>query len=130
MRRQRSAQMFRLAWVADYPDAENFLQLFFSKNGSPGPNHSNFSNVEFDELYEKSRVMQDSPERTALYRKMADIVIEDCPWIFDSIPLSYDLHYDWVTNHKHHDFPYGMVKYLKIDTSGRARQSLARDREP
>lgn len=108
---RRNAQMFRLGWVADYPDAENFLQLFYSKNASPGPNHANYANADFDRLYEKIRVMQDGPERTALYTEMADIVIEDCPWIFDSTPLSYALRHAWVRNYKPHDFPYGMVKY-------------------
>jgi ABC-type transport system substrate-binding protein len=127
---RRQAQMFRLAWVADYPDAENFLQLFYSRNASPGPNHANYANPEFDLLYEQARVLQDSPERTSLYRQMADIVVEDCPWIFDSIPLSYDLYYDWVRNRKHHDFPYGMEKYLRIDLAGRARRAVAAEESP
>lgn len=112
---RRQAQMFRLGWVADYPDAENFLQLFYSKNASPGPNHANYTNEDFDRLYEKVRVMQDTPERTALYTEMADIVIEDCPWIFDQIPLSYALHHAWIRNYKPHDFPYGVIKYHAVD---------------
>ena len=112
---RRQAQMFRLGWVADYPDAENFLQLFYSKNASPGPNHCNYVNEEFDRLYEQVRVMQDGTERTELYTQMADIVIEDCPWIFDSTPLHYSLQHQWIRNYKPHDFPYGMVKYQSID---------------
>ncbi len=112
---RKQAQMYRLGWVADYPDAENFLQLFYGPNSSPGPNHSNYVNPAFDRLYEKIRTMQDGPERTALYSQMADIVIEDCPWIFTSTPVSFGLHHPWVKNYKHHDFPYGMVKYYKID---------------
>ena len=93
----------------------NFLQLFYGPNSSPGPNHSNYVNKEYDALYEQARVMQDSPERTALYRKMADIIIEDCPWIFKNHPLSYGLNHCWVRNYKPHDFPYGMIKYYAID---------------
>jgi ABC-type transport system substrate-binding protein len=116
---RRQAQMFSLGWVADYPDAENFLQLFYGPNSSPGPNHTNYANPEFDRLYEQIRVMQDGPERSALYRKMADIVIEDCPWLFEHHPLAYGLYHHWLKNYKPHDFPYGMAKYYKIDTTAR-----------
>ncbi len=117
---RRQAQLFSLGWVADYPDAENFLQLFYGPNASPGPNHSNYADPEFDKMYERVREMQDSPERTALYQKMSDRIVEDCPWIFTSNPLSYGLHHRWMRDYKYHDFPYGMVKYYKIDTESRA----------
>lgn len=113
------AQMFGLGWVADYPDAENFLQLFYGPNTSPGPNHAHYRNPEFDRLYEKARVMHDSPERTELYQRMADIVIEDCPWIFQAQPLAYGLFHHWLQNFKRHDFPYGMNKYFKVDVDAR-----------
>ncbi len=117
---RRQAQMFSLGWVADYPDAENFLQLFYGPNSSPGPNHANYADPAFDKMYEQVREMQDTPERTAIYQKMADIVVEDCPWIFTSNPLAYGLQHHWLGNYKYHDFPYGMEKYRKIDVAGRA----------
>ena len=116
---RRQIQMYMLGWVADYPDAENFLQLFYGPNSSPGPNHSNYFNKEFNTLYEQVRVMQDLPNRTALYQKMADIVIQDCPWIFTDHPLSYGLQHHWLMNYKPHDFPYGMIKYYKLDEVSR-----------
>ncbi|MFH0880157.1 MAG: ABC transporter substrate-binding protein [Lentisphaerota bacterium] len=112
---RRQVQMFNLSWIADYPDAENFLQLFYGPNSSPGPNRTNYSNPEFDRLYEQIRQMPDSPERTALYRQMADMIIEDAPWIFTSNPLAYGLRHPWLKNYKYHDFPYGMVKYYKCE---------------
>lgn len=112
---RRQAQMFQLGWVADYPDAENFLQLFYSKNETPGPNHANYRNAEFDRLYEEVRIMQDSPERTAKYEKMAKIVVEDCPWIFLYQPKNFSLKHRWVENYVPHDFPYGMGKYQRIN---------------
>ncbi len=118
---RRQAQLFTLGWVADYPDAENFLQLFYGPNSSPGPNHANYVNAEFDRLYEKIREMSDTPERTAIYQEMADLVVEDCPWIFTSNPLAYGLQHHWYGNYKFHDFPYGMVKYYKIDTEAREK---------
>jgi len=112
---RRQAQLFTLGWVADYPDAENYLQLFYSKNESPGPNHCNYKNEEFDRLYEKVRIMSDSPERTALYRRMADIVLEDAVWILTYQRMTYALVQPWLKNYKVHSFPYGMSKYLRID---------------
>jgi ABC-type transport system substrate-binding protein len=117
---RRQAQIFQLGWVADYPDAENFLQLFYSKNESPGPNHANYRNAEFDVLYEKVRFMQDSPERTKLYEQMAGMVVEDCPWIFLYQPMSFALKHCWLENYVPHDFPYGMTKYRRLNPTVRA----------
>ncbi len=112
---RRQAQMFQLGWLIDYPDAENFLQLFYSKNASPGPNHCNYANPEFDRLYEQIRVMQDSPERTAIYQRMAGLVVEDCPWIFLTHPLSFGLFQPWLKNFKPSDFPYPNMKFYKVE---------------
>ncbi len=112
---RKQHQMFNLAWVADYPDAENFLQLFTTKSVSPGPNHTNYSNPEFDRLYDIATVMPDSPERTELYKKMADIVIEDCPWILLDYPLAFGLRQQWLQNYKFHAFPYPNMKFYKVD---------------
>ncbi len=65
-------------WGLDYPDAEDTLQLFYGPNGSPGSNDANWRNPEFDRLYEQAAVMLPSPERTALYRRMNQLVIDDC----------------------------------------------------
>ncbi len=118
---RRQAQIFRLAWVADYPDAENFLALFSSKNASPGPNHSNYRNAEIDRLYEHIRTMHDSPERTAIYEKMANIIVEDSPWIFMYQPMSFALQHSWVENFIPHDYPYGMDKYRRINPAVRKK---------
>ncbi|MDD3276365.1 MAG: ABC transporter substrate-binding protein, partial [Kiritimatiellales bacterium] len=112
---RRQAQLFQLGWVADYPDAENFLQLFCSANASPGPNHSNYANPEFDKLYEQMRVMLPGPEKDRLCEKMADIIIEDCPWIFLYQPMDFAVIHDWLKNYSLHDFPYTIVKYRRVD---------------
>ncbi|MBT8045767.1 MAG: hypothetical protein KJN67_01250, partial [Pontiella sp.] len=116
---RRQAQLFQLGWVADYPDAENFLQLFYSKNESPGPNHANYRNAEIDSMYEQIRTMLPSPERTAIYEQMAGIIIEDCPWIFLYQPMDFGLTHRWVENYNTHAFPYGMGKYRRINTAAR-----------
>ncbi len=116
---RRQAQLFFISWVADYPEAENFLQLFYGPNSSPGPNRSNYANPEFDRLYEQARGQPDSPARTALYQRMTDLVLADCPWILVAMPLDDTLRHAWLDNYKYHDFPYGMVKYYRLDTRPR-----------
>jgi ABC-type oligopeptide transport system substrate-binding subunit len=112
--------MFALGWMADYPDAETFLQILYSKNASPGPNHYNYASKKFDEIYEEVVVMPDSPERTELYREAERIVIEDCPAVWTLHRVRYILRHDWLGNYKPHAYPFGMWKYRKVDTAKRA----------
>ena len=80
-------QTFRASWIADYPDAENYLSLFYSKNFSPnGPNYTRFSSAKYDKLYEKSLVIPELENRIALYQKMDSIVMNEAA----VIPLYYD----------------------------------------
>lgn len=76
--KNREAPFFFLGWTLDYPDAENTLQLFYGPNETPGSNNFNYQNSEFDALFEQSTVMLPSPERTALYQQMNQMVIDDC----------------------------------------------------
>jgi peptide/nickel transport system substrate-binding protein len=79
--RSGDIELFRASWIADYPDEENFLSLFYSKNGAP-PNYTRFSNKAFDELYEKSLNENDDKLRLQLYQSMNRIIIEQCPVVF------------------------------------------------
>lgn len=76
--RNSELMMMSYGWGLDYPDAENTLQLFYGPNGSPGSNSSNYSNPDYDALYEQASIMQPSPERTALYQRMNRMIIDDC----------------------------------------------------
>lgn len=74
------AAFFRGSWIADYPDAENDLSLFYSPNFCPkGPNYTHFSNKRFDELYEKARNEVNDSIRFSYYRDMDRILIEEAP---------------------------------------------------
>jgi len=112
---RREAPFFFLSWLADYPDAENFLQLFYGPNVSPGPNRCNYRSEAFDSLYDQAKVMADSPGRTELYRQMSRIVVEDCPWIFAFQHIDVGLRHPHFRNYKMHAFPYGMEKYYRTD---------------
>ena len=78
---KKKAPFFSFAWSSDYADGENNLALFYSPNSSPGSNHANYRNPEYDRLYERIRGMWPSPERTKTYEQMRDMVIEDVPCI-------------------------------------------------
>ncbi len=78
---------FRKSWIADYPDAENYLALFYSKNFCPnGPNYTHFKNYDFDKLYEMAQSETNDSIRYHLYQEMDKIVIEEAP----IVPLYYD----------------------------------------
>jgi ABC-type transport system substrate-binding protein len=111
---RKESQLFRIDWVGDYPDAENFLQLFYTPNRSPGPNRCNYSNPAFDLLYEQAAAASDETVRLDCCRRMQSILREDCPWIFLHFPRSFSLVHQRVRNYIPHDFPYGMEKYLRV----------------
>ena len=80
--------MFRASWIADYPDAENYLSLFYSKNFTPnGPNYAHFKNNIYDSLYLASLSLPNIEKRKLLYKKMDSIIIEEAP----VVPLYYDM---------------------------------------
>ncbi|MDD3280494.1 MAG: ABC transporter substrate-binding protein, partial [Bacteroidales bacterium] len=73
---------FRGSWIADYPDAENYMSLFYSKNFCPqGPNYTHYINPQFDKWYEQSQRTINDSVRMDLYRKMDKLVMEDAPVI-------------------------------------------------
>ena len=72
--------LFRASWVADYPDAQNYLSLFYSKNFAPnGPNYTHFKNEEFDRIYEGAMIETNDSLRIELYKKMDAIVMKEAP---------------------------------------------------
>lgn len=76
--KNRRLDLMFLGWSLDYPDAQNTLQLFYGPFETPGSNNFNYRNPEFDQLYSRTSTMQPGPARTALYRRMNRIVIDDC----------------------------------------------------
>jgi len=76
---------FRMGWIADYVDPENFLALFYTPNFSPiGPNSTRFSDPEFDRIFEEALQTLDQERRYALYQEAEKIVMDTCPWLFIS----------------------------------------------
>ncbi len=78
---------FKKSWIGDYPDAENFLSLFYSKNFSPGGiNYTHYANAAFDSLYERALTETNDSIRTSEYTEMDNIIVDAAP----VVPLYYD----------------------------------------
>ncbi len=113
---QRQTQMWGLAWGADYPDAENFLQLFYGKNAQPGgTNGSYYKNKEFDRIFEKARAMQDTPARAKLYEKLAKMVADDVPVVFGAHRVAMNLVQPWIHNMKFQEFTINAAKFVRVN---------------
>lgn len=80
------ATFFRGSWIADYPDAENYLSVFYGKNPAP-PNYTRYKNESFDRLYEKALSEKNDSVRYRLYREMDQLMISEAP----VVPLWYDM---------------------------------------
>lgn len=123
--RNGSAQMFMWGWVADYPDAENFLFLLYGPNAKAeggGENASNYRNPEFDRLFEQMRFLDDGSEKEALVHKMVNLVQHDAPWLFGYFPKSGGAYQAWVGNAKPTQMVRNTLQYYRIDPALRAQK--------
>jgi oligopeptide transport system substrate-binding protein len=120
--RTGAAQIFIWGWNADYPDPENFLFLFATNQGKvkfQGENAANYSNPQFDALFDKMQTMENSPERAATIYRMLAILQQDAPWSFGYHPKDYSLNHGWLSNLKPNQMARNNVKYMKIDVAKR-----------
>lgn len=111
-------QMSGAAWGADYPDAENFMQLLYGPNAGP-VNESRFRHEEFDRLYLDIASMQDSPERNAKLRKMSRIVAANVPWYYNVHRIRTHMAQPWVTGYKPHPDHFLHFMYYDVDVAQR-----------
>jgi len=121
--KKKQHQLFFSGWMADYPDAENFLQVFYSKN-APWPNSSNYSSPRFDKIYESIIEMPPSAQRAKLYQQAQKIVAGDLPCAFVYHRIGYVLYHGWLSNLKPDPYKadcvgFGYSKYYKIDAEKR-----------
>jgi len=81
MMRKGQVPFFRGSWIADYPDGESFLTVFYGKNAAP-PNYTHFRNERYDQLYEQALAENNDSLRMELYQGMDRILIDEAPVIF------------------------------------------------
>jgi len=114
--------MFYMGWNADYPDPENFFFLLHglqAKVVKGGENAANYSNPEYDRLFEQMKNMDNSPARQTIIDRMLEILRRDSPWLWGFHPKNYVLQHGWLGNVKANVMANNKLKYWRIDAAQR-----------
>jgi ABC-type transport system substrate-binding protein len=120
--RRGDTQMYYYGWNADYPDPENFLFLLHGPQGKvkfSGENASNYSNPEFDRLFEQMKNMDNGPQRQAIIDDALEILRRDSPWLWGYHPKQYVLQHGWLHNVKPNIMANNKLKYWRVDAAER-----------
>jgi len=122
-----TVQVFFWGWLADYPDAENFLFMLYGPNAKAltdgnGENSANYQNPEFDRLFLQMKFLDDGPERQRLIDRMIEILQHDAVWSFGYFPTSAAAYQQWVYNGKPTQIIRNHIGYLRVDPDLRARK--------
>jgi ABC-type transport system substrate-binding protein len=118
-------QIFFGGWLADYPDAENFLFLLYgpiARSQSQGDNYANYDNPEYNRLYKQLQALEDGPQKQAVVDQMVAIAQRDAPWAFGYFPWGGLAFQEWVYNGKPSILIRDMAKYYRVDPELRARK--------
>ena len=107
-------------WNADYPDAENFMQLLYGPSIGQA-NYSRFNLPEFNKLFEQARTLPDSPERTRLFDRMTELVVAYAPWRVRINDIEDTMARGWVRNYVPHPMRNEGWMYMDVDEALRAR---------
>jgi ABC-type transport system substrate-binding protein len=102
------------AWIADYPDGDNFTQLLYSKNIGES-NNGCYKSAAYDKLYEQSAVLPDGPERDKLYMEMQKQFEADTPWVLGVTRRRNQMVYPWVLGYKRH--PVLLANWMYYDVN-------------
>ncbi|WP_374566336.1 ABC transporter substrate-binding protein [Nitrosomonas sp.] len=123
--RKGNAQIFEWGWNADYPDPENFLFLLYgpqSKVANSGENAANYSNSEYDFLFERMKNLENGIHRQQIIDRMVEILRYDAPWLWGYHPKDYGLYHSWYQNVKPNRLSNNNYKYFKIDAKQRVQK--------
>jgi peptide/nickel transport system substrate-binding protein len=105
-------------WNADYPDAENFMQLLYGPNAGQ-ENNSNFDLPEFNQLYEKARALPDSPERTKLFDRMTELMVAYAPFRMTYHLLEDSVRHRWIMTYVPHPIRSQWWTFIDVDLASR-----------
>jgi len=109
-------QMASSAWIADYPDAQNFLQLYYGPNIEQS-NEARFKQPDYDRLYDKALSLPDSPERNQVYREMYRLLLSYAPVRLGVHRIFSHLLYPWVKGYKKHPILFTSFRFLDVDVT-------------
>lgn len=108
-------------WNADYPDAENFMQLLYGPNAQGQENNAQFDLPEFNQLFDQARVLPDSPERTQLFGRMTELTLAYAPWRMTYHLLEDSVRHRWVRTYVPHPIRSQGWQYIDVDLALRNR---------
>ena len=109
-------QISNVAWVADYPDAQNFLQLLYGPNTDIS-NDARFNLPEYNKLYSAALKLPDGPERNKLYREMNRVLTAYAPWAYGVQRLFSHFINPWVLGYKKHPILYTSFRFMDVDVA-------------
>ena len=109
-------QISNVAWIADYPDAQNFLQLLYGPNTDIS-NDARFNLPEYNKLYSAALKLPDGPERNKLYREMNRVVTAYAPWRYGIQRLFSHFINPWVLGYKKHPILYTSFRFMDVDVA-------------
>jgi ABC-type transport system substrate-binding protein len=118
-------QIFWWGWLADYPDAENFLFLLYGPNSKArheGENAANYENPEYDRLYRQMQTLDDGPEKQKVIDQMVTVAQQDAPWAWGYFPYVGVAFQSWVHNGKPTIVVRDLAKYYRVDPALRAQR--------
>jgi len=107
-------------WNADYPDAENFMQLLYGPNGGQ-ENNAQFDLPEFNALFEQAQRLPDSPERTKLFDRMTELALAYAPWRMTYHLLEDSVRHRWIATYVPHPIRSQWWQYIDVDLAQRPR---------
>ena len=113
LERQCKLMMRTASWIADWPDAENFMQLLYGPN--TGQNNNACAKIpEYDRLYEQSLRMPPSPARDKLYHEMTKIIEAYAPWRLDLLTYRNMLVQPRIQGYRKHPILHNEWAYIDV----------------
>jgi ABC-type transport system substrate-binding protein len=123
--RRGTQQIFFWGWLADYPDAENYLFLLYGPNSkakADGENTANYDNPEYDRRYKQLQVMEDGPAKQKVIDEMVAIAQQDAIWSWGYFPFSSGAYQPWLYNGKPSIMVRDMARYYRLDPATRVQK--------
>ncbi|HEX4209643.1 MAG TPA: ABC transporter substrate-binding protein [Candidatus Binataceae bacterium] len=96
VRQPNTVELVSLAWEADFPDPENFLEVLFARDQWGINNDTFYVNPAVDQIFREAAPISDDTQRYALYREAQKLIVADAPWVFLYNPVTYVIRQPWV----------------------------------
>jgi len=110
--------MWRIGWIAGSPDADTFYSILYGPNKGQA-NHSRFDLPQWNALYDRAKLLSDSPQRDQLYREMDKLFFAYAPLRPISHRIITGLAQPWLVGYRRNPVMREFWKYLDVDDAAR-----------